>query len=138
MSSKYIASFDQGTTSCRVIIFNEKQEVIVISQKEFNQIFPNSGWVEHNPIEIWETQLEMFEEALEKANLTPSQISAIGITNQRETIVVWDKSTGKPIYNAIVWQDTRTVEYCNHLKKEDYLKSYIQNWFSFRLLFFGY
>ncbi len=116
--SNYILSLDQGTTSSRAIVFNHSGEIIAIAQKEFTQIYPQAGWVEHNPSEIWSTQLSVATEVIAKANLTAADIKAIGITNQRETTVVWDKTTGKPIYNAIVWQDRRTSEYCNSIKKQ--------------------
>lgn len=116
--SNYILSLDQGTTSSRAIVFNHSGEIIAIAQKEFTQIYPEAGWVEHNPGEIWSTQLSVATEVIAKANLTAADIKAIGITNQRETTVVWDKTTGKPVYNAIVWQDRRTSEYCNSIKKQ--------------------
>lgn len=116
--SNYILSLDQGTTSSRAIIFNHSGEIIAIAQKEFTQIYPEAGWVEHDPNEIWSTQLAVATEAIAKANLTATDIKAIGITNQRETTVVWDKRTGKPVYNAIVWQDRRTSEYCNSVKQQ--------------------
>ncbi|WP_343534845.1 glycerol kinase GlpK [Pedobacter sp.] len=116
--SNYILSLDQGTTSSRAIVFNHSGEIIAIAQKEFTQIYPQAGWVEHNPSEIWSTQLSVATEVIAKANLTAADIKAIGITNQRETTVVWDKTTGKPIHNAIVWQDRRTSEYCNSIKKQ--------------------
>jgi glycerol kinase len=114
--SKYILSLDQGTTSSRAIVFNEKGEIISVAQKEFTQIFPQPGWVEHDATEIWDTQFLVAVEALHKANLKATAIAAIGITNQRETTVVWDRNTGKPIYNAIVWQDRRTASFCDELK----------------------
>ena len=114
--SKYILSLDQGTTSSRSILFDYQGNVIAVAQKEFQQIFPNPGWVEHHPMEIWESQKETMLEVLSKANATASDIKAIGITNQRETTVVWDKITGEPIYNAIVWQDRRTAGFCDELK----------------------
>lgn len=113
----FILALDQGTTSSRAIVFNKSSEIISISQKEFTQIFPKSGWVEHNPIEIWETQRDTAIEALQKANLTAGKIAAVGITNQRETTVVWNKKTGEPIYNAIVWQDRRTSAFCDEIRK---------------------
>jgi glycerol kinase len=116
--SKYILSFDQGTTSSRAIIFDKKGSIISTAQKEFTQIFPQPGWVEHDPNEIWSTQLGVATEAVLKAGLTIEDIAAIGITNQRETAVVWDRNTHQPIYNAIVWQDRRTADYCDSLKKE--------------------
>lgn len=115
---KYILSLDQGTTSSRAIIFNHSGEIIAIAQKEFTQIYPQAGWVEHDPNEIWSTQLAVATEVIAKANLTASNINAIGITNQRETTVIWDRKTGKPIYNAIVWQDRRTSEYCDSIKQQ--------------------
>lgn len=117
---KYILSFDQGTTSSRAIVFNQQGVAIAIAQKEFKQIFPQPGWVEHDANEIWSTQLGVAAEAISKAGLNVQQIAAIGITNQRETTVVWDKNTGNPIFNAIVWQDRRTADYCDYLKKEGY------------------
>jgi glycerol kinase len=114
--SKYILSFDQGTTSSRAIIFDKKGEVKAVAQKEFTQIFPQPGWVEHDGNEIWYTQLGVATEVILKANLTIHDIVAIGITNQRETTLVWDRHTHQPVYNAIVWQDRRTSEYCNELK----------------------
>lgn len=114
---KYILSFDQGTTSSRAIIFDKQSNIIAVAQKEFTQYFPQPGWVEHDPTEIWSTQLGVATEAIVKAGLTIQDIAAIGITNQRETTVVWNRTTGQPVYNAIVWQDKRTADYCNHLKK---------------------
>jgi len=114
--SKYILSLDQGTTSSRSILFDKDGNVVAVAQKEFAQIFPNPAWVEHNPIEIWESQLETMLEVIQKANIQVSEIASIGITNQRETTVVWDKKTGFPIYNAIVWQDRRTASFCDELK----------------------
>lgn len=106
--SKYVAAIDQGTTSTRFIIFNHGGEVVAVSQKEHQQIYPKPGWVEHDPLEIWERTQEVMKGALEKSLTDPAMIAAIGVTNQRETTVVWDKVTGQPVYNAIVWQDTRT------------------------------
>jgi glycerol kinase len=114
--SKYILSFDQGTTSSRAIIFDKQSHIVAVAQKEFTQIFPQPGWVEHNANEIWSTQLGVATEAILKAGITIHDIAAIGITNQRETTVVWNKMTGQPIYHAIVWQDKRTAGYCNELK----------------------
>ncbi|MDB5229641.1 MAG: glycerol kinase [Chitinophagaceae bacterium] len=114
--SKYILSFDQGTTSSRAIIFDKQSNIVAVAQKEFTQIFPQPGWVEHDANEIWSTQLGVATEAVLKAGLTIHDIAAIGITNQRETAVVWDRKTSQPIYNAIVWQDKRTSDYCNELK----------------------
>lgn len=114
----YIMALDQGTTSSRCILYNRKGEVISLAQKEFRQIYPKAGWVEHDPMEIWSTQIGVAQEALYKINGTWRQIAAIGITNQRETTVVWDKHTGKPVYNAIVWQCRRTAEVCDQLKQK--------------------
>ena len=116
----YILALDQGTTSSRAIIFNNKGEIISAAQKEFTQYFPQSGWVEHDANEIWDTQFIVAVEALHKANLKAKDIAAIGITNQRETTVVWERETGKPIYNAIVWQDRRTASFCDELKTKGY------------------
>jgi len=116
--SKYILSLDQGTTSSRAIIFNHDGEIVAIAQKEFTQIYPQAGWVEHDPLEIWSTQLSVAAEVIVKAGLTAKDINSIGITNQRETTVIWDRETGQPIYNAIVWQDRRTSTYCDEIKKQ--------------------
>jgi glycerol kinase len=112
----FILSFDQGTTSSRAIVFNHESEVVAVAQKEFTQYFPQSGWVEHDASEIWYTQISVATEAVIKAGLTLQDIAAIGITNQRETTVVWNKKTGEPVYNAIVWQDKRTAGYCDELR----------------------
>ncbi len=117
MTNKYIVALDQGTTSSRSVIVNENGQIVGMAQQEFKQIFPNSGWVEHNPLEILESQLSTLKKAIAIANILPSEIIGIGITNQRETTVVWNKNTGKPIYNAIVWQDKRTADICEELKK---------------------
>lgn len=114
--SKYVLSIDQGTTSSRGVIFDKSYEIVSIGQKEFTQFFPDSGWVEHDPEEIWMSTLESCHSAIKESKIDPSQIRAVGITNQRETTVVWDKETGKPIYNAIVWQDRRTSDQCQNLK----------------------
>ena len=114
----YILAFDQGTTSCRALIFDKKGTIISTSQREFTQYFPKPGWVEHDAMEIWSTQVAMAAETVTKKGLEATNIAAIGITNQRETVVVWDKKTGKPVYNAIVWQDKRTADYCDLLKSE--------------------
>ena len=113
---EYILALDQGTTSCRAIVFDKKGQIISTAQEEFTQHFPNPGWVEHDPNEIWATQSKMARQALEKEGISPSQIVGIGITNQRETVVVWDKKSGQPIYPAIVWQDKRTSDYCDQLQ----------------------
>ena len=114
--SHYILALDQGTTSSRSIVFDKQGNIISVAQKEFKQIFPQPGWVEHDADEIWSTQFGTMAEAVAKANITMKQIAGIGITNQRETTVVWERSTGKPIYHAIVWQDRRTAAYCDELK----------------------
>ena len=115
---KYILALDQGTTSSRAVLISEKGELKASCQKEFKQIFPSPGLVEHDPLEIWTSQAATITEVLAKGAVTPSQIGAIGITNQRETTIVWDRKTGKPLMNAIVWQDRRTTELCQKLKKE--------------------
>ncbi|MDO4778356.1 MAG: glycerol kinase GlpK [Tissierellia bacterium] len=112
---KYILSFDEGTTSCRAIIFNKRGELVKLAQKEIKQIFPKPGWVEQDAMEIWGSQSGVAREVLEVAGIRPEEIAAIGITNQRETTIVWDKNTGKPVYNAIVWQCRRTAGYCEKL-----------------------
>lgn len=117
---KYILALDQGTTSSRAILFNQKGEIVHIAQKEFTQYFPQPGWVEHNPNEIWGSILAVIATVLSEAAVEPKQIAAIGITNQRETTVVWDKQTGQPIYNAIVWQSRQTTQICEELKKNGY------------------
>lgn len=116
--AKYVMALDQGTTSSRCIIFNEKGTIASVAQKEFTQIYPKGGWVEHDPIEIWSTQLGVATEAMAKLGITATGISAIGITNQRETTVVWNKHTGQPVYNAIVWQCRRTAEICDELREK--------------------
>jgi len=115
-NKQYILSIDQGTTSSRGVLFDENYEIISIGQNEFTQFFPDSGWVEHDPEEIWTSTLESCRNAIKQSQIDPNQIRAIGITNQRETTVVWDKETGMPIYNAIVWQDRRTSDYCQSLR----------------------
>ncbi|WP_160680333.1 glycerol kinase GlpK [Clostridium sp. C8-1-8] len=117
---KYIMSLDQGTTSSRCIIFDKEGNIQSIGQKEFKQIYPKAGWVEHDPMEIWSTQYGVAIEAMAKIGIQASQVAAIGITNQRETTIVWDKNTGVPIYNAIVWQCKRTAEYCDEIKFRGY------------------
>lgn len=113
---RFILSLDAGTTSNRAILFNYSGEIVAVAQQEFEQIYPHSGWVEHNPETIWKTQLQVMKEVLKKAEVLPDQIESIGITNQRETTILWDRETGKPIYNAIVWQDRRTADTCDDLK----------------------
>ena len=116
--NQYILALDQGTTSSRAIVFDKKGSIISVAQKEFTQYFPQPGWVEHDANEIWSTQLGVAAEAITKAGLSAENIAAIGITNQRETTVVWERSSGKPIYNAIVWQDRRTASFCDELKSQ--------------------
>ncbi len=116
MSEKFILALDQGTTSSRAILFNHAGEIISVAQKEFKQIYPQPAWVEHDAEEIWSSQFGVMAEVLAKGNIQTNQVAAIGITNQRETTIVWDRITGKPIYNAIVWQDRRTAAYCDSLK----------------------
>ncbi len=117
---KFIISIDQGTTSSRVILFNTKGKIEFVSQYEFKQYFPKNGWVEHNPNEIWSTTLKALKNVINRTNKIRGHIISIGITNQRETTILWNKKTGKPIYNAIVWQDRRTQEYCKKLKNKKY------------------
>ncbi len=117
-----VLALDAGTTSSRAIVFDHAGTVLGVSQKELKQIYPESGWVEHDPVEIWQSQLLTAQEALAKAGLEAAEISALGIANQRETTVVWERSTGEPICNAIVWQDRRTAEFCDSLKREGHAK----------------
>ena len=116
--SKYILALDQGTSSSRAIVFDHNGHTKAVAQKEFTQIFPKPGWVEHNPMEIWSSQASVIAEAITSIDINGLDIAAIGITNQRETTIVWDAETGEPVYNAIVWQDRRTSEYCDSLKAE--------------------
>ena len=118
MTKKYVGAVDQGTTSTRFMIFNHSGQVVGIHQLEHEQIYPKPGWVEHNPMEIWERTQQVIKGALEKAGIDASELAAIGVTNQRETTIVWDRKTGKPFYNAIVWQDTRTKDICDALAKD--------------------
>jgi len=120
---KYILALDQGTTSSRALLVNREGKICSVAQKEFQQIFPKSGWVEHDPDEIWSSQASVASEALAKLNINGKNIAAIGITNQRETTIVWDKKTGEPIYKAIVWQDRRTSEFCDELKGKGYAEA---------------
>ena len=115
---RYILALDQGTTSSRAIVFDHGGQIVSVAQKEFSQIYPQPGWVEHDPFEIWSSQNSTVAEAMTRANLSTDSIAAVGVTNQRETTVVWDKETGKPVYNAIVWQDRRTSDYCAQLKRD--------------------
>jgi len=124
--SKYILSLDQGTTSSRAILVDPLGAIKAIAQKEFKQNFPEAGWVEHDPIEIWSSQKSVVAEAMAKIGIEANDIAAIGITNQRETTIIWDRKTGQPVYNAIVWQDRRTSEFCDYLKDGGHFKT-IQN-----------
>ena len=112
---QYILSLDAGTTSSRAIIFDQKGNQVAVAQQEFTQIFPQKGWVEHNPMEILETQINAVKNVLKKSNIALEQIDSIGITNQRETTIIWDRATGVPVFNAIVWQDRRTAKICEEL-----------------------
>ncbi|MCC5839616.1 MAG: glycerol kinase GlpK [Opitutales bacterium] len=119
MSKKpYILALDQGTTSSRAIVFDHSSRIVSVAQEEFRQIYPQPGWVEHDPLDIWSSQNATVAGALSKADLSSDDIAAVGLTNQRETTIIWDRQTGKPIYNAIVWQDRRTADYCGQLKRE--------------------
>ena len=122
-----ILALDQGTTSSRAIIFDKDGNIVAVEQQEFKQIYPQSGWVEHDPNEIWQTQLTVAQNVLTNNNINPADIKAIGITNQRETTVVWDKHTGKPVYNAIVWQDRRTASICDDLRTKGLADYVYQN-----------
>ncbi|NIF05388.1 glycerol kinase GlpK [Chryseobacterium sp. Tr-659] len=123
MNEKLILALDQGTTSSRAILFNHSGEIKYVSQKDFRQIFPTPGWVEHDPNEIWSSQISVAAEIIAKAGISGLEVAAIGITNQRETTIVWDKETGEPIYNAIVWQDRRTSKYCDELKEQGHTET---------------
>lgn len=123
---KYILALDQGTTSSRCIVFDKEQNIMSLAQKEFPQIYPKAGWVEHNPTDIYVTQYGVLIEALAKMNISPSQVAGIGVTNQRETTILWDKETGLPVYNGIVWQCRRTAELCEELLKNRELTEYIR------------
>lgn len=124
---KYIVALDQGTTSSRAILFDENQAIVGVAQKEFTQYYPKEGWVEHDPMEIWSSQSGVLAEVIARAGITQHDIIAIGITNQRETTIVWDKNTGKPVYNAIVWQCRRTAKICDELRKINGLEEYIKD-----------
>lgn len=126
MASTHILAIDQGTTSSRAIIFNASNEIVSVAQKEFTQYFPEDGWVEHDPEEIWQSTVEVMQSAVSKAGLSAAEIAAIGITNQRETTIVWDRQTGKPVYKAIVWQDRRTSAYCNQLKSKGHEQAFTE------------
>ncbi|HKE05819.1 MAG TPA: glycerol kinase GlpK, partial [Blastocatellia bacterium] len=116
----YVLALDQGTTSSRAILFDREGRVVSVAQQEFPQIFPRAGWVEHNPEDIWSSQLYCAREALSKANVRADEVAAIGVTNQRETTVVWDRANGQPVHNAIVWQCRRTAQMCDKLKREKF------------------
>ena len=116
-NKKFVMALDAGTSSSRAIVFDHDRRIVSVAQREFRQIYPQPGWVEHDPVEIWDTQLAVAREAMAKAGATASSLAAIGITNQRETTVVWDRETGRPVYNAIVWQCRRTSDFCDELKK---------------------
>lgn len=121
--NKYVLAIDQGTTSSRAILFNRQGSIITLSHKTFQQYFPKPGWVEHDPNEIWYTQSSAIKEAMAKADVTDAHIACIGIANQRETTIIWDRETGFPVYNAIVWQDRRTADYCEELKTKGYAET---------------
>src|SRR5690625_2668406 len=118
MQKDYIMAIDQGTTSSRVMLFNRQGECVAVVQEEFTQFFPEDGWVEHDAMEIWQQCLRLCQQVLQKAGITAEQVAGLGITNQRETTVLWDRSTGEPVARAIVWQDRRTAEWCQALKQE--------------------
>jgi glycerol kinase len=120
MAKKYVMAFDAGTTSNRAILFDHNGEIVGVAQREFTQIYPRPGWVEHNPMDIWGTQSGVAREVLETAGVKPDEVAAIGITNQRETAIVWDRNTGKPIMNGIVWQDRRTAGICDQMKADGF------------------
>ena len=117
MSKQHILAIDQGTTSSRAMIFDQDGHCVAVAQQEFRQIYPKDGWVEHDPEDIWQSVLQVCHQAIQQASKAGIEIDGIGITNQRETTLVWDRGTGEPIYNAIVWQDRRTADHCNELKK---------------------
>src|SRR5215472_16443052 len=118
MAASYILSLDQGTASSRAILFDDNGQIRQVAQKEFTQHYPKPGWVEHDAEEIWSSQYGVLAEVLAKSNLTTRDLAAIGITNQRETVVVWERASGRPIHRAIVWQDRRTAGYCDELKAQ--------------------
>jgi len=122
MKKEYIMALDQGTTSSRAVIFDKRGQIVSMAAKEFRQIYPQAGWVEHDPSEIWGSQMEAARQALDSANLSPQRIAAIGVTNQRETTLIWDRESGRPVYNAIVWQCRRTAPSCSEIKKTKFAK----------------
>lgn len=125
--SKYILALDQGTTSSRAIVFNHEQHIVATAQKEFTQYYPHAGWVEHNPLEILSSQYAVIQEVLSKNSISNGDLAALGITNQRETTIVWNKKTGKPVYNAIVWQCRRTATMCDKLREIDGFEDYVRD-----------
>jgi glycerol kinase len=127
MQKKVVIALDQGTTSSRAIVFNREGGIVASAQRAFNQFYPQPGWVEHDPLEIWNSQRASLEEALERSGILPEQVAAIGITNQRETTIVWDRHTGTPVYNAIVWQCRRTADICDDLRSREGLETYIKH-----------
>jgi glycerol kinase len=127
MQKEVVIALDQGTTSSRAIVFNREGGIVASAQRPFNQIYPRPGWVEHDPLEIWNSQRASLEEALARSGVSPNQVAAIGITNQRETTIVWDRHTGTPVYNAIVWQCRRTADICDDLRSRAGLESYIKH-----------
>ena len=124
---KYILALDQGTTSSRCILFDAQQNMVAMAQREFAQLYPQPGWVEHDPMEIYSSQYGVMMEVLAKSGVDPRDIAGIGITNQRETAIVWDKATGRPVYNAIVWQCRRTAETCEQLKADAEFTAYVKD-----------
>ena len=123
---QYVIALDQGTTSSRCIIFDKGQNIVALEQREFSQHYPKPGWVEHDPMEIYSSQYSVLMEVLAQSGILPQDIAGIGITNQRETTIVWDKETGKPVYNAIVWQCRRTAALCEQLKKDEAFTEYVK------------
>ena len=126
MSTKYVLALVQGTTSSRAILFDNEQNIIAVQQREFEQIYPQQGWVEHNPMEIWSTQYGVMNEVVAQSGVDVHDIAAIGITNQRETTILWEKATGRPIYNAIVWQCRRTAPLVDELVQQPAMTEYIR------------
>ena len=126
MQGKYIVALDQGTTSSRTVVLDQDVNIVAVVQREFPQIYPRPGWVEHDPRQIWATQSSTLTEALASVGISSDEVAAIGITNQRETTVVWEKDTGKPVYNAIVWQCRRTAQICDELRKNEGFEEYVR------------
>ena len=124
--TKYILSLDQGTTSSRAILFDNEQNILCVQQREFEQIYPHQGWVEHNPMEIWSSQYGVMNEVIAQSGVDPRDIAGIGITNQRETTILWERATGRPVYNAIVWQCRRTAPIVDELLKTPGMDEYIR------------